>query len=135
MIPDDRFYTIQHLWIRPDEAQVEIGVAEPLLWRLGPIISVELLDADDEMKLELPFGELECAEETYQLYPPIEACITEVNDELIWNHVKIAEDPYGKGWLIRLRMEDQRDLHQLFMPASLYRKFCVENLGEESVEE
>jgi glycine cleavage system H protein len=130
MIPEDRFYTRDHLWVRPEEAQVELGVTEPFLLKLGNIISIELLDADDEMKEELPFGELECTSETVQLYPPLEARITEVNDELIWRHDKILNDPYGEGWLLRARMEDQRELRQL-MTASRYVEFCKEDLGEE----
>ena len=81
MIPEDRYYTRGHIWVKIDEASVEIGVTEPIVRKLTPLIVVELPDQDDEMKAELPFGEIEGLNETFQLYPPVEARVTEVQDE------------------------------------------------------
>jgi len=130
MFPDDRFYSRRHEWIRPEDGQIQIGVTAPILRKIGIVVGVELLDPDDELKLELPFGEIEGMNETHPLYPPIESRIIEVNEEVIWNHEKLMSDPYGEGWLVRLQLEDQRDLRR-FMPAMLYAKFCKEALGKE----
>ena len=130
MIPGDRVYTKEHQWVREQAAFVEIGVTDPLLQKLSPLISIELPDPDDEMKLELPFGELEGLNETYQLYPPLEANIIEVNAELVWNHRKLLDDPYGEGWLLKIRAEDRGPLKPL-LNANTYRVFCLETLGQE----
>ena len=130
MIPADRLYTKNHEWARLVDSMVEVGVTRPLLRKIGPLVSVELPDADDEMKLELPFGELESLNEVYQLYPPIETRIVEVNEELIWNHTKLLKDPYGDGWLLKIRVNDPAELNKLFTPA-VYEKYCRDVLGEE----
>lgn len=132
MIPDGRGYTRDHQWVRRDAAFVEMGVAEPLLRKLIPLVSIELPDADDELMLELPFGELEGLHEVHQLYPPVEARIIEVNQELVWNHRKLLKDPYGAGWLLRIRVHHPRELKRL-LSARAYRAFCAEDLGEEFV--
>jgi glycine cleavage system H protein len=128
MIPGDRVYTTNHQWVKPGTGLVEIGVTEQLLRKIGPLISVELPDADDELKAELPFGELEGLHETWQLYPPLEARIVEVNEELIWSHKKLLKDPYKQGWLLKIRPHDPEGLKRLWNAAQ-YRKFCEETLG------
>jgi glycine cleavage system H protein len=135
MIPEDRFYTTDHLWVKPDDGQLEIGVTRPLLHIVGELVAVELLDADDAMKEELPFGEIEGADKSHKLFPPTEARIIEVNSELLWNLEKLHEDPYQEGWLVRVEMEDeqQMDLLQL-MTARLYEEYIQKNLGEEYLE-
>jgi len=129
MIPDDRFYTEDHQWLRPDEAFVEVGVTEPLVRKLSPLIAIQMLDADDEMKSELPFAELEGAEVTHHLYPAAEARIIEVNDALLCEIDVLAEDPYGAGWLVRLEVQERRELQRL-MTAHSYRKYCEEEFGK-----
>ena len=130
MIPDDRYYTNSHVWVKIDEAVVEVGVTEPILRKLSPLISIELPEADDEMKMELPFGELEGLHETRQLYAPVEARITDVHDELLANLDRLVRDPYGKGWLLKIRVHDPQELKNL-LTAKAYSAVCSEDLGEE----
>ncbi len=134
MIPEDRMYTLNHEWVRLDTAFVEIGVTEPLVRSLLPLVSVELPEADDELMPELPFGELEGLHEVHQLYPPAEARIVEVNEELIWNHSKLLKDPYGDGWLLKIRMHDPEGLEGL-LAAETYREYCAQELGEDSADD
>jgi glycine cleavage system H protein len=129
MIPDDRVYTKNHVWARLGTALLELGVTEEMLRQVGALLAVELPDADDELKLELPFGELEGEVQTRQLYAPVESRIVEVNDELVWNYKKLARDPYGEGWLLRIEVRGPDDLAGL-MNAEAYAQFC----GPETVE-
>ncbi len=133
MIPEDRAYTKFHIWVRMDGALTEVGVTEPILRKLEPLISVDLPEPDDELKAELAFGELEGHEETFHLRPPVEARIVEVNEELVWNHKKLLKDPYGAGWMLRIRPHEPERLTKLWSPA-LYRTFCLDDLGEEYVD-
>ena len=112
----------------------ELGLTEPILRKLRPLVSIELPEANDELMVELPFGELEGVEETYQLYPPAEARIIEVHAELVWDQKKLLTDPYGAGWLMKIRVHNPRQLDGL-MNAESYREFCIEDLGEEFVRE
>jgi glycine cleavage system H protein len=130
VIPDDLFYTRDHVWLRPGEDYFEVGVTEPLVARIAPMVSIELLDADDDMKFELPFAQLEGHAETRHLYPPVETRIVDVNDELLWDQSKLEKDPYGEGWLIRIVPADTQELLHL-MTAHPYQEFCAEDLDEE----
>ena len=129
MIPDDRVYTKAHVWARLGTSLLEIGVSEPLLRKISPLISIELPDVDDALKPELPFGELEGHEIVHQLYSPVESRVIEVNDELVWNHGKLLKGPYGDGWLLRIEVGGPEDLRGL-LTAEAYREFCAADLGE-----
>ena len=129
MIPDDRVYTKNHVWARLGTTLLELGVTETLLKRVGALLAVELPDPDDELKLELPFGELEGEDETLQLYAPVETRIVEVNHELVWNHKKLETDPYDQGWLLKIEVRGPDDLSGL-MNAEAYKQFCAVEAAE-----
>ncbi len=130
MIPENLYYTEDHAWVRPEDDCIEVGVSEPLVRKLKPIISIDLLGVDVEMKRELPFLELEGYEETRHVYLPAETRILEINDELLWDQTKLEEDPYGEGWLMRIVSPGQKKLLHL-MTETAYREHVAEQLGEE----
>jgi glycine cleavage system H protein len=134
MIPDDRHYTKDHEWLKEEGGLSVVGVTEPLLRKLSPVISVELPEPDDEMKNELPFAELEGGQENWRFYPPAEARVIEVNDPLTWDQRPLEKDPYGAGWLMKIRVDDEDEL-RLLMNANTYRIFCLETLGEEYIDD
>ena len=130
MIPEDCFYTDHHVWIKPEEDSQLVGVTEPLLRAIGPVVSLAILDADDPIMPDIPWGEVEGSRDTRQLFLPREAQILEVHDELLWSFEKLEKDPYGEGWLIRVKLEDPQQLIQ-FMTVHSYRKFVADTLGKE----
>jgi glycine cleavage system H protein len=136
MIPEDCYYTESHVWIKPEEDDVQLlGVTEPLLESLGQLLSLSLLDEDDPIMPSIPFGNVEGYQGTQQLYLPMEADIIEVNEELVANLEKLQSDPYGEGWLLRITLEDpQKELIQL-MTVHSYRDYVIEDLGDEYVNE
>ena len=134
MIPEDCFYTEHHVWIKPEADSQLVGVTEPLLRAIGPVVSLAMLDADDPIMPDIPWGEVEGNRDTRQLYLPREAQILEVHDELLWSFEKLEKDPYGEGWLMRVKVEDPQYLIQL-MTVHSYRKFVAETLGEEFADE
>lgn len=136
MIPEDCYYTEYHLWIRHEEDQtLLVGVTRPLLRKVGPLLSIDILDADDPIMPTIPFGQVEGLDDARQLYLPMEADILEVHEELKANLDKLANDPYGDGWLARIKLEDpQSQLIQL-MTYHTYRDFVKESLGEDYLDE
>ena len=134
MIPEDRYYTKCHQWVKIDEAIVQLGVTAPILRKLGPLVGIELPEHDDEMKEELAFGELEGMEETFELYPPFEARVAEAHEELVWDPERLEKDPYGKGWLLKIRVHAPQDIKRL-LTAHAYREFCIGDLGDEFVDD
>lgn len=122
MIPDDRMYSEDHIWVKLDEAQVLLGVTDVLLKNLGTIVSVELPEPGDEMMPDIPFGEIESMEKIYQMYPPGDGEVLERNEMLGWKPERLAEDPYGEGWLLKIKIEDTEQLKQLMNAESYEEK-------------
>jgi len=135
MIPEDCFYTEHHVWIKPEQDVQLVGVTEPLLRRVGPVVALTVLDADDPIMPDIPWGELEGSRETRQLYLPQEAQILEVHDEVLWTFEKLEKDPYGEGWVMRVRMEDARQQLIQLMPVHAYREFVATAFGKEFADE
>ena len=129
MIPDDRTYTRNHEWVKLDEAVVQMGVTAPLLKAMGKLISVELPGKDDEMMLEVPFGSIEGLMSLHEMMPPADAAILEVNERLLWDLDALSADPYGEGWLLKIKVHNPDHLRSLLAP-SAYRECCKELWGE-----
>jgi len=125
MIPDDRMYSDGHIWVKLDEAQVLMGVTDALLNSLGTVISVELPEPGDEMMPDIPFGEIETKETVYQMYPPGDGEVLETNEVLGWKPERLTGDPYGEGWLLKIKIDDTEQLKQL-MNADSYKAKCEE---------
>jgi len=131
MIPEDRYYTKGHLWVKLDEAQVIIGITEPLGASLGPLVAVELPDPQEEMMMDVPFGEIESVRAIHQLYPPADAVVLETNELVLWDVDKLVRDPYGEGWLLRIRIHDPEQIKNL-ITAQAYRDYCKGYFGEDA---
>jgi glycine cleavage system H protein len=129
MVPEDRFYTLDHQWLCPEDSQVTIGVTRAIIKQIRPIVAVQVLDADDEMKFELPYVEFEGPDASVQIYPPIEANIQEVNTRIVFDLERLETDPYGEGWLLRIALQDEKVLHS-FMTARVYEDYCLQKLGK-----
>ena len=130
MIPEDRTYTRNHEWVKLDEAVVQMGVTAPLLKMMGTLIALELPEKGDEMMLGVPLGAIESTHSVHELLPPADAMILEVNETLLWDLDAPAKDPYGEGWLLKIKVHDPDQLRSLLAPAA-YRDYCKEQWGEE----
>lgn len=131
MIPDDRTYTRNHEWVKLDEAVVQMGVTAPLLRRLVPLIALELPAPEDEMMRGVALGAVEGAHGIHQIMPPADATILEVNSSLEWDLETLAQDPYKKGWLLKIKVHEPDHLRSLLV-AEAYRQLCRDLWGEEA---
>jgi len=129
MIPEDRSYTRNHEWVKLDEAIVQMGVTMPLLTMLGELIALELPEKEDEMLLDVPFGALESAQMLHEMLPPADAMVLEVNETLLWDFETLVGDPYGEGWLLKIKVHTPDQLRSL-LTASAYRALCEEQWGK-----
>ena len=130
MIPDDRTYTPTHEWVKIDVEVVRMGVTAPLLEQLGPLVSVELPRPNDEMKLDIAIGTVESDNEVHDIMPPADAAVLEVNTGLEWDLDKLAEDPYGEGWMMKIKVHEPDQLRDLLTPEA-YSSYCEELWGKE----
>jgi glycine cleavage system H protein len=103
--PDNVKYTKEHEWVRPeDDGSVTIGITDYAQQQLGDIVYVELPAAgEDPIAKDAPFAVVESVKAVSDVYAPITGLITEVNDELPNSPEVINEDPYGDGWMVRMK--------------------------------
>lgn len=131
VVPEDRTYTANHEWVKLDEAVVIMGVTAPLLKSLGALIDMELPERGDEMMVGVPFGSVEGVKGLHEMMPPADAAILEVNEGLVWDLDALLADPYGKGWLLKIKVHTPDQLRSL-LAAQAYRERCKEVWGKDS---
>ena len=121
--PADLLYTEEHEYLKKaDEAGVyTIGVTDYAQGELGDVVFVELPSVGDSFKRMDVFGTVEAVKAVSDLYSPISGEIVAVNDALANDPSLVNSDPYGQGWMIRLRVSDESELDQL-LGAQEYEK-------------
>ncbi len=129
LIPADRAYTRNHEWVKIDTEVVEMGVSEPFLRAMGELIALELPEAEDVMLRGFPIGVVESLDILHEILPPADAEVLNVNKELEWDLDTLYSDPYGKGWLMKIKVDNPDHLRDLLTPDS-YEAHCKETLGD-----
>jgi len=117
MVPDDLKFTKKHEWIRVDGDKGTVGISDYAQGELGDIVFVELPQVRAKVKQMKPFGTIEAVKAVTDLYAPVSGEILETNPELKDKPETINSDPYGDGWIIKLRIEDPGELENLLSPA------------------
>lgn len=113
--PDDLQYTEEHEWAKFSESQgvVTVGITDFAQSELGDIVFLELPDIGSETKAGEPLGTIEAVKTVADLYAPVSGKVTAVNEELENAPELINEDPYGKGWILKIEVADPRELDGL----------------------
>ncbi len=125
MVPDDLKFTKRHEWIRVDGDKGTVGISDYAQGELSDIVFVELPQVGARVKQMKPFGTIEAVKAVTDLYAPVSGEILETNPELKDKPETINSDPYGDGWIIKLRIEDPCELENLLSPAD-YEKLLEE---------
>ncbi|HRU05120.1 MAG TPA: glycine cleavage system protein GcvH [Candidatus Brocadiia bacterium] len=113
MDPKDLKYTRTNEWCHIDGDVVTIGVTEAAAKKLHPIVYVELPDNGDDVLSDEPFGEIESFKSVMPLHSPVDGAVIEVNTKLLDNPDPIVNDPFGKGWLVKIKAESTKQLEDL----------------------
>ncbi|HSL76499.1 MAG TPA: glycine cleavage system protein GcvH [Candidatus Limnocylindrales bacterium] len=111
--PTDLRYTRDHEWVRVDGEQATVGITQYAADQLGDIVFVELPDAGRDLEASKPFGVVESVKAVSDLYAPLTGSVTETNERLSANPELVNSDPYGDGWMIRIRVADLADTEDL----------------------
>ena len=128
MNPADRYYSTEHEWVLVNQDKmVSIGITEYAQDELGDLVFVELPATGTVVESMGKLGEVESVKSVSDIFCPISGEVVEINQEAVESPEIINEDPYGKGWLIRLDPSNPDQLDQL-MSASEYEIF-LESLG------
>ena len=104
--PNELKYTDTHEYVRLDGEIATIGISAFALDELGDIVFLELPDIGDALEIGDEFGSIESVKAAGEIYAPVSGTVIERNDQLVEAPEAISEDPYGEGWLIKVRVSD-----------------------------
>jgi glycine cleavage system H protein len=119
--PDNVKYTKDHEWISLDGDVATIGVTDFAQHELGDIVYVDIDSKGKKLEAETVFGTIEAVKTVSDLFLPVSGTITEVNPILENEPEKVNSDPFGEGWIVKLKVENSADLDNL-MDAAAYEK-------------
>ncbi len=111
--PDNLRYTKDHEWVKIEGDEAVIGITEFAQRELGDIVYVEVETIGKELSAGSVFGTVEAVKTVSDLYLPVTGSITELNPELNSNPELINTDPYGKGWMVRMKIKDLAEVNKL----------------------
>ena len=129
MQPQDLLYAKTHEWVQLDRKSGEkiatVGISHFAVEALTDLVYIELPEVGRTLKAGESFGEVESVKAVSDLYSPLSGEIVDVNGDLA-NHLdQLHDDPYGSGWILKIKVNDESELSQLLSHAA-YEKQCAE---------
>ncbi|WP_033957625.1 glycine cleavage system protein GcvH [Psychroserpens jangbogonensis] len=112
-IPSDLKYTKDHEWIKIEGDTATIGITDFAQGELGDIVYVEVETVDETLDVEEIFGTVEAVKTVSDLFLPLSGEITEFNESLEDEPEKVNSDPYGEGWMIKMKFSDASQVEDL----------------------
>ena len=122
-IPEGLFYSEEDEWIRVENSEAVIGITDYAQDSLSDIVYVELPDVGDSFSSGDTFGVVESVKAAGDLFMPVGGEVSAVNEDLIDAPEIINDDPYGEGWMVKVRLSDLSELESL-MDSVQYNKYC-----------
>ncbi|HEY2593281.1 MAG TPA: glycine cleavage system protein GcvH [Chloroflexota bacterium] len=111
--PEDRRYTTEHEWIKPEGDHYVVGITAFAQDQLGDIVYVELPKVGDLIEAGETFGVIESVKTASDLYAPVSGEVIEVNSELAGQPQNVNDDPYERGWMLKVRASDAEQVGKL----------------------
>lgn len=126
-VPEDLLYTEEHEYVkREGDDEVVVGITDYAQNELSDIVFVELPEPGSSFDKMDAFGTIEAVKAVSELYCPVAGEVVAVNDSLEGDPAVVNRDPYGDGWMIRLKLKDASDLDAL-LSAEAYRNLISES--------
>ena len=125
MNPDDVRYHKEHTWVRVSGKKGTIGITEYAQDALGDIVYIDLPEADEDVEANSEVSEIESTKATSAVISPVSGKIVKVNEDLSESPEVINEDPYGKGWIAVVELDNPSEVDDL-MDATEYEKYIEE---------
>ena len=119
-VPAELKYTKEHEWIRVEGEEAYVGITDYAQSQLGDIVFVEVETEGDNLEAGDTFGSIEAVKTVSDLYMPVSREVLEFNSELEDQPDLVNKDPYGKGWIIKVKIEDEAQLDGL-LSADAYK--------------
>jgi len=112
-VPTDLRYTRDHEWVRVDGDEATVGITQYAADQLGDIVFVELPEAGRALEEAKSFGVVESVKAVSDLFAPVSGEVTAVNDALAADPELVNSDPYGAGWMLKVRIANPEQLDDL----------------------
>jgi glycine cleavage system H protein len=112
-IPASLKYTKDHEWVKIEGTTATVGITDFAQRELGDIVYVEIETEGDEIAFGEVFGTVEAVKTVSDLFMPLSGTITEVNSELVGSPELVNQDPYDKGWMIKLTLSNESEVGEL----------------------
>ncbi|MBI5198654.1 MAG: glycine cleavage system protein GcvH [Nitrospirae bacterium] len=125
MNPEDLKYHKEHCWVKVSGKRATIGITDHAQESLGDIVYIDLPELDTEVEANGELGEIESTKATAPVISPVSGMVVEVNEELTDSPEIINEDPYGKGWIAVIEIDDPSEVEEL-MDAKSYENLVRE---------
>ncbi len=125
MNPEDIKYHKEHTWVRLAGKKATVGITDYAQSELGDIVYVDLPDADTQVEANTEMSEIESTKATSAVIAPVSGTIVEVNEKLGDTPEIINEDPYGKGWIAIIEVDDAAEVDGL-LDFDKYEKYIEE---------
>ena len=127
--PEDLSYTKDHEWVRAKGEQATIGITDHAQQQLGDVVYVELPKVGDKFEASEPFGSVESVKAVSEVYMPLGGSVIEVNESLNDSPEQVNEDPYGDGWMIRIKIDNLAQVDALLTSIE-YEDYIKEEAAE-----
>ncbi|MBT8299562.1 MAG: glycine cleavage system protein GcvH [Maribacter sp.] len=112
-IPSDLLYTKDHEWVKVEEDIATVGITDFAQGELGDIVYVEVETLDETLAKDEVFGSVEAVKTVSDLFLPLSGEIIEFNEALEDEPEKVNADPYGEGWMVKLKISDTSEIPDL----------------------
>ena len=112
-VPDDRFYTESHEWVRVEGENARVGISDHAQAELTDVVYVELPKVGAKAEAKGQIAVVESVKAASDIYAPVSGTVIEVNKALEGNPALINTDPFGEGWIFILKMDSPGDVKQL----------------------
>ena len=123
--PDDLLYNHDHDWARVEDAEAVLGISWFAVDSLGELVHFEPPEVGDQIAKGGSYGEVESVKAVSDLISPLSGEVVEVNHQVVDAPETVNEDPYGAGWLVRIRLDDPGEADSL-LDAVSYREVIAE---------
>ena len=116
-IPEELKYTEEHEWVRIEDNIAVVGITDFAQGELGDIVYLEIDTLDSQIDSNQVFGTVEAVKTVSDLFMPIAGRVIEVNSSLEDAPELVNDDPYGKGWIIKIEISEQTQIDSLLSPS------------------
>ena len=117
IVPEELSYTEDHEWVSMDSDVGTVGITDYAQSELGDIVFVELPEVGQPLRKGERLGTVEAVKTVEEIYAPLSGEVVEVNESLEADAEQVNKEPYGAGWMVRIRCSDQEELGELLSPS------------------